>query len=109
MVISSTESHTHPHCRAKEVLKVMEEVISHAVFNTAVAKASRDICERGPPAPLGETAEDDARTISQAITSHDPKARYTVTPSPCLLITVRRMLPDRLWDRFLSTQFPRLH
>ncbi len=94
---------------AKSVGQTSASENSYVVFNTAVVKASRDIYERGPLAPLGGTAEDVARTISQAITSHNPKARYTVTPSARLLITVRRMLPDRLWDRFLSTQFPRPH
>lgn len=81
----------------------------YAVFNMAVAKASRDVYERGLLARLGGTAEDVARTISQAITSPHPRARYVVTPSARLLMTLRRILSDRLWDRLLSTQFPRPH
>lgn len=43
----------------------------------------------------------------RAIASPHPKARYTVTPSARLLITLWQILPDNVWDRFLGGQFPR--
>lgn len=78
----------------------------YATFNTQVAKATRDSYERGPLARLGGTPENVAQTIAQAIASPHPKARYTVTPSARLLITLRQILPDNVWDRFLGSQFP---
>lgn len=75
-------------------------------FNEAVVKATKEIYERGPLARLGGGPEDVARTIERAITSRRPKTRYLVTPSAFLLIALRRVLPDRLWDRFLRTQYP---
>jgi NAD(P)-dependent dehydrogenase (short-subunit alcohol dehydrogenase family) len=33
--------------------------------------------------------------------------RTRVTPSAHLLVTQRRLMPDRVWDGFLSTQFKR--
>ncbi len=78
----------------------------YATFNTQVAKATRDSYERGPLARLGGTPENVAQTIAQAIVSPHSKARYTVTPSARLLITLRQVLPDAVWDRFLGSQYP---
>lgn len=77
----------------------------YRVFNEAVVKATREIYERGPLARLGGGPEDVAHTIERAITSRKPRTRYLVTPSAYLLIALRRVLPDRLWDRFLRTQY----
>jgi mannitol/fructose-specific phosphotransferase system IIA component (Ntr-type) len=54
----------------------------------------------------GGTSEDVAQTIAKGISIPHPKARYTVTPSARVLITLRQSLPDNLWDRFLGGQFP---
>jgi NAD(P)-dependent dehydrogenase (short-subunit alcohol dehydrogenase family) len=78
----------------------------YRVFNEAVVKATKEIYERGPLARLGGRPEDVAHTIERAITSRRPKTRYLVTPSAFLLIALWRVLPDRLWDRFLRTQYP---
>ena len=45
--------------------------------------------------------------IEKAITSKRPKTRYHVTPSATLLIGQSHLMPDRLWDRFNATQFPK--
>jgi hypothetical protein len=34
-----------------------------------------------------------------------PKARYPVTPSARLMIGQRKLMPDRLWDLAMRTQF----
>ena len=47
-----------------------------------------------------------AKAIEKAITAKRPKPRYLVTPSAHLLINQKRLMPDRVWDRFLRTQFP---
>ena len=45
--------------------------------------------------------------IEKAITAKRPKTRYRVTPSATLLINQSHLMPDRIWDRFNATQFPR--
>jgi len=76
-------------------------------FNTRVASATRNAYERGVLARLGGDPEDVARVIAQAIAARRPRPRYKVTPSAHVLVAQRRALGDRLWDRFLATQFPR--
>ena len=39
--------------------------------------------------------------------SKRPKARYPVTASARILLAQRALLPDRGWDMFVATQFPR--
>ncbi len=78
----------------------------YAQFNAAVARATTEVYEKGPLAKLGGNPERVAAVIEQAITVRRPKSRYTVTPSASLLLTQRRLLPDRMWDAFLRTQFP---
>jgi NAD(P)-dependent dehydrogenase (short-subunit alcohol dehydrogenase family) len=78
----------------------------YAEFNQAVATATAAVYE-GPLARLGAGPEAVARKIEQAISRRRPRTRYLVTPSARLALTQRRLLPDRLWDAFLGTQFPR--
>jgi NAD(P)-dependent dehydrogenase (short-subunit alcohol dehydrogenase family) len=75
-------------------------------FNQAVAKATAAAYE-GPAMRLGGGPDTVARKIEKAITAPRPKARYAVTPSAHFLLTQRALLPDRAWDAFVSTQFPR--
>jgi NAD(P)-dependent dehydrogenase (short-subunit alcohol dehydrogenase family) len=79
---------------------------AYAAFNRAVAENTRNAYERGPLVRLGGTPEDVASAIERAITSDRPRARYPVTPSAWIMMTLRRLLPDRWWDAFLRTQFP---
>ncbi|HEX8105846.1 MAG TPA: oxidoreductase [Solirubrobacteraceae bacterium] len=78
----------------------------YAEFNAHVAKATASVYESGPLAKLGGGPEDVAKVIEKAITAGRPRARYTVTPSAKALIAQRAALPDALWDKMLSTQFP---
>lgn len=80
---------------------------AYADFNAHVGQATRDAYERGPLARLGGDAEDVAVVVEKAIAADRPRPRYKVTPSAHLLVGQRRLLGDRLWDRFLATQFPR--
>jgi NAD(P)-dependent dehydrogenase (short-subunit alcohol dehydrogenase family) len=80
---------------------------AYATFNAAVAKATKDVYEKGPLALLGGGPEAVAKVIEKSITASRPKSRYTVTPSAKMLLGQRRMMSDGLWDMFLSTQFPR--
>jgi short-subunit dehydrogenase len=77
----------------------------YAEFNRAVAKATEEVY-RGPLAKLGGGPESVAKVIAAALNADHPKPRYPVTASAHLLINQRRLMPDRLWDRAMRTQFP---
>jgi NAD(P)-dependent dehydrogenase (short-subunit alcohol dehydrogenase family) len=79
----------------------------YAGFNAQVAKATKEVYEDGPLAKLGGGPETVARAIEKAITSRRPKTRYKVTPSAHLAMRQRSLMTDRMWDRFLGTQFKR--
>jgi NAD(P)-dependent dehydrogenase (short-subunit alcohol dehydrogenase family) len=77
----------------------------YATFNAQVAQTTEDAYRRGPLSRLGGTPEDVARAIEKVLTTARPPIRVRVTPSARLLIGQRRLLGDRMWDRFLATQF----
>jgi len=79
----------------------------YARFNADVARLSAHAYEEGPMAKLGGDADAVARVIQTALESRRPRSRYTVTPSATVLLTLRRWLPDRIWDYLLSRQFPK--
>jgi NAD(P)-dependent dehydrogenase (short-subunit alcohol dehydrogenase family) len=54
----------------------------------------------GPPTAV-------ARVIERAISSRSPRPRYRVTASAWAMLGIRRVLPDRAFDAFLATQYPR--
>ncbi len=74
-------------------------------FNAAVGKATKSAYEHGPLARFGGGPETVAKTVETAITADSPKIRYRVTPSAKLLIGQRKLMSDKMWDRFLGTQF----
>ncbi len=78
----------------------------YADFNRAVGKATADAYE-GPTAKLGGPPEAVAKVIDKALTTRRPRPRYTVTPSARIIMGQRKLLSDRMWDRFVGTQFPR--
>jgi NAD(P)-dependent dehydrogenase (short-subunit alcohol dehydrogenase family) len=80
---------------------------AYASFNETVARTTRAAYEGGPISRLGGGPETVARTIERAILAKKPKARYTVTASATLLLTIRKLLPDRAWDAFVASQMPR--
>ena len=82
------------------------DVDAYEHFNKAVGKATAEAYE-GPAAKLGGPPEAVAKVIDKAISSKRPRPRYTVTPSAKLLMTQRRLMSDRMWDRMMRTQFPR--
>lgn len=79
----------------------------YATFNRAVAATTKNVYERGPFSRLAVGPDAVAATIERAITAPKPKARYTSDLGGKLLIAQRALMPDRLWDRFVGTQFPR--
>ena len=45
-----------------------------------------------------------AKAVEKAIDK--PRIRVRVTPSAHLLLTQRKLMTDRMWDRMMRTQFP---
>ena len=80
---------------------------AYAEFNGAVAKATAEVYEGGPLSRLGGGPETVAKAIEKAITTSRPKIRMRVTPSAHLLVGQRALMTDGMWDKFVSTQFPR--
>jgi NAD(P)-dependent dehydrogenase (short-subunit alcohol dehydrogenase family) len=78
----------------------------YAEFNRAVGEATAGAYE-GPTAKLGGPPEAVAKVIDKALTTRRPRPRYMVTPSARLIVGQRKLLSDRMWDRFVGTQFPR--
>ena len=74
-------------------------------FNRHVAEITEGVY-KGPMAKLGGPPEAVAQTIAKALKADRPKARYPVTASARLMITQRRLTPDRLWDLAMRSQFP---
>jgi NAD(P)-dependent dehydrogenase (short-subunit alcohol dehydrogenase family) len=79
----------------------------YAAFNAEVGRATRDAYEKGPLARLGGEPDAVARAVEKAITARRAPIRMRVTPSAHVLVTQRRLMPDRIWDGFLRSQFPR--
>jgi NAD(P)-dependent dehydrogenase (short-subunit alcohol dehydrogenase family) len=75
-------------------------------FNRAVSEASVRSYEQGFLARLGGPPEAVAERIEQALEARRPRARYTVTASARVLLTLRSLLPDAAWDRMLRSSFP---
>jgi NAD(P)-dependent dehydrogenase (short-subunit alcohol dehydrogenase family) len=78
----------------------------YAEFNQHVARATAGAYEGGL-ARLGAGPEAVAKVIEKALTTANPRPRYTVTPSAKLALAQRRMVSDRMWDRLMASQFPR--
>jgi NAD(P)-dependent dehydrogenase (short-subunit alcohol dehydrogenase family) len=78
----------------------------YADFVAHMARATVETYEKGPLAALSAGPEAVARSIVRAATVRRPKARYTVSASAKLLIFLRRVLPDALWDAVMRLQYP---
>ena len=76
-------------------------------FNKGVAAATAGAYDGFTGKRLGGGPETVARAIQKAVESKRPKTRYRVTPSAKLLMTQRRLVTDRIWDRAMRGQFPR--
>jgi NADP-dependent 3-hydroxy acid dehydrogenase YdfG len=77
----------------------------YAKFNAGVSKAVEGVY-KGPLARFGAGPDAVAKTIASAIGADRPKTRYPVTPSARIMMAQRRLLPDRVWDLLMRTQFP---
>jgi NAD(P)-dependent dehydrogenase (short-subunit alcohol dehydrogenase family) len=74
-------------------------------FNTAVAAATAGAYE-GPMARLGAGPEAVAKKIERALSARYPRPRYKVAASAHMIMRMRGLMSDRMWDRFVGTQFP---
>ncbi|MEJ7566677.1 MAG: oxidoreductase [Gaiellaceae bacterium] len=75
-------------------------------FNQAVAAATAGAYRNGIGRTMGGGPDAVARAIERAISVPRPHTRYRVTGSARLFLTLRRLLPDRLWDAMVSRTFP---
>jgi NAD(P)-dependent dehydrogenase (short-subunit alcohol dehydrogenase family) len=75
-------------------------------FNAAVGQATAGAYEGGL-ARLGGGPETVAAKIEKAISARRPSPRYKVTPSAHMILGMGGVFTDRMWDRFVGSQFPR--
>jgi NADP-dependent 3-hydroxy acid dehydrogenase YdfG len=87
-------------------LAAVEDHSAYAHFHAEVDRITTESYVKGPAAKLAGTAEDVANVISRALAAPRPRTRYRVSPSATVLLTVRHLLSDRLWDGFLRRTYP---
>lgn len=78
----------------------------YAEFNAGVAKRVGGAYE-GLMGSLAAGPDAVARVIEAAISARRPRPRYRVTAGARVVLTLRKLMPDRAWDAFMRTQFPR--
>jgi NAD(P)-dependent dehydrogenase (short-subunit alcohol dehydrogenase family) len=83
----------------------IEEHGPYSKFNADVAKVTAD-AYTGPMARFGAGPEAVADKIARALSTRRPRTRYTVTPSAKVMLGVRRVSTDRMWDRLVRSQYP---
>jgi NAD(P)-dependent dehydrogenase (short-subunit alcohol dehydrogenase family) len=89
---------------AAEMAEYVEGDGPYTGFNTSVMKATTEVYD-GPMARLGGPPESVAKVIEKALTKAHPRARYLVTPSAYGAIAGRRVMPDKMWDLAMKSQF----
>ncbi len=86
-------------------LDEVDEHGAYAKFNADVAKVTAE-AYTGGMARFGAGPEAVAGKIAKALTSRRPATRYKVTPSARVVMGMRGVMTDRMWDRFVRTQYP---
>ncbi|MCC6164984.1 MAG: SDR family NAD(P)-dependent oxidoreductase [Acidobacteria bacterium] len=76
-------------------------------FTSEVERITRESYEKGPVGRLTATADEVAATIEEALTTMDPRPRYRVGWSATVFMTLRALVPDRVWDALLARTYPR--
>ena len=76
----------------------------YAAYKQAVAD-SFERAYRGPLARLSLSPEAVARVIVRACEVPRPRTRYLISPLARTLVTAKRLLPDRAYDRLLQQQY----
>jgi short-subunit dehydrogenase len=77
----------------------------YETFNANVARVTANTYT-GPLARFGAGPEAVAEKISKVLTANRPNTRYKVTPSARIVLAMRRVMTDRMWDRFVRSQYP---
>lgn len=83
----------------------VEEHGPYAGFNAEVARVTAN-AYTGPMARFGAGPDAVAKRISKALSASRPNTRYKVTPSAKLMMGMRRLMTDRMWDRMVRSQYP---
>ncbi len=86
-------------------LAEIEEHGPYSKFNSDVARVTAN-AYTGPMARFGAGPEAVAAKISRALTVGRPRTRYTVAASAKAMLGMRRLSTDRMWDRFVRSQYP---
>src|SRR5215204_1552954 len=86
-------------------MEVLDAGGPYAKFNADVAKVTAGAYS-GPMARFGAGPGAVAAKIAKALTAKRPATRYTVSPSATVMLGLRRMSTDRMWDRFVRSQYP---
>jgi short-subunit dehydrogenase len=86
-------------------LAEVEEPGPYANFNADVARVTAN-AYTGGMARFGAGPEAVAAKIAKALTAGRPSTRYKVTPSARVVMGMRRLMSDRMWDRFVRSQYP---
>jgi short-subunit dehydrogenase len=76
----------------------------YADFNNAVGSTTAGAYDSGGLGRLGAGPEAVAKAIEKAI--RKPRSRMRVTASARIMLGLRRVMPDALWDRSMRTNFP---
>jgi NAD(P)-dependent dehydrogenase (short-subunit alcohol dehydrogenase family) len=77
----------------------------YAKFNADVAKLTAEAYDGGM-ARFGGPPDAVAEKIAKALLTRRPATRYKVTPSARVIMGMRGMMTDRMWDRFVRSQYP---
>jgi NAD(P)-dependent dehydrogenase (short-subunit alcohol dehydrogenase family) len=91
---------------AASSVDAVEDHGPYAKFNEGVAKLTAE-AYTGPMAKFGAGPEAVAAKIEKALTARRPSTRYKVTPSASVIMGMRRTMTDRMWDRFVGSQYPK--
>jgi NAD(P)-dependent dehydrogenase (short-subunit alcohol dehydrogenase family) len=86
----------------------LSEVREHgpySKFNSDVARVTAN-AYTGPMARFGAGPEAVAGKIAKALTARRPSTRYTVSASAKAMLGVHWLSTDRMWDRFVRSQYP---
>lgn len=87
-----------------EVHETVDAESPYATFNAGLAKLIHDSYE-GRKGRFAAPPDAVAKVIERAIRARRPRTRYRVTLAARVLLTTRRLLPDRGWDWILRRQF----
>lgn len=90
---------------ANASIGAVEDHGPYAKFNEDVGRVTAN-AYTGPMARFGAGPEAVAGKIAKALTASRPATRYKVTPSARVMMGTRRLVTDRMWDRFVRSQYP---